>query len=221
MKVFALSAVLEKAAVEKTAVLFDMDCTLYTHDEYAKTQIDLPVARLAQLRGKSFEQMDAEVAEYRKNWADSHNGKAISLGNALLAFGVTIEETIKWREELYRPEDYLTEDKQLRSALQRLAPRFSLAVVTNNPISVAARTLSVLGVGDILQKIAGLDTCRQSKPNKAVLFKAAQMCGTVPENCISVGDRYDIDIALPLELGMGGVLVDGVEDVYKLPDLLA
>jgi phosphoglycolate phosphatase/putative hydrolase of the HAD superfamily len=34
-----------------------------------------------------------------------------------------------------------------------------------------------------------------------------------------VGDRYDIDITLPLELGMGGVLVDGVEDVYRLPEI--
>ena len=36
------------------ALLFDMDCTLYTHDEYAKTQIDLPVERLARLHGKTF-----------------------------------------------------------------------------------------------------------------------------------------------------------------------
>jgi phosphoglycolate phosphatase/putative hydrolase of the HAD superfamily len=35
-----------------------------------------------------------------------------------------------------------------------------------------------------------------------------------------VGDRYDIDIALPLQLGMGGVLVDGVSDVYGLPPVL-
>ena len=38
--------------------------------------------------------------------------------------------------------------------------------------------------------------------------------------CLSVGDRYDIDLALPLELGMGAVLVQGVEDVYRLPELL-
>jgi phosphoglycolate phosphatase/putative hydrolase of the HAD superfamily len=35
-----------------------------------------------------------------------------------------------------------------------------------------------------------------------------------------VGDRYDIDIDLPLKLGMGGILVDGVKDVYKLPGIL-
>jgi phosphoglycolate phosphatase/putative hydrolase of the HAD superfamily len=36
-----------------------------------------------------------------------------------------------------------------------------------------------------------------------------------------VGDRYDIDIAIPLELGMGGILVDGVEDTCHLPSLFS
>jgi phosphoglycolate phosphatase/putative hydrolase of the HAD superfamily len=216
MKVFALPS-----GPGKSAIFFDMDCTLYTHEEYAKTQIDLPVARLAQLKGKSFEQMNIEVAGYRKDWAAAHGGKSISLGNALLAFGVSIEETIKWREELYQPEKYLAEDKQLRSVLEELSSRFVLAVVTNNPVSVAVRTFSVLGVSDILQKIVGLDTIGVSKPNKAHYLTAAHLCGVPAGQCISVGDRYDIDIALPLELGMGGILVDGVEDVYRLPELLA
>ena len=214
MKIFALP---EKG---KLAFLFDIDRTLYTNDEYAQSQIDLPIEHLARLRGKTFEQMNAEVAEYRKNWADSHNGKEISLGNTFLHLGVSIEDTIRWREELCRPEDYLCEDKKLRAVLMELASRFSLAVVTNNPLSVAVRTLSVLGVHDILQKIVGLDTFGISKPNERILLEAARLCGVSRERCVSVGDRFDIDIALPLELGMGGILVDGVEDVYKLPDLI-
>ena len=216
MKIFTLPA--EKTAM---ALFFDMDCTLYTHDEYAKTQIDLPVERLAQLQGKTFEQMRAEVEQFRENWAAAHNGRKISLGNTLLSFGISIEEIIRWREELYRPEDYLAKDNKLRCALEKLSRSFSLAVITNNPVSVAVRTLSILGVHDILQKIVGLDTCGLSKPNEAILFKAAEICGVPPEQCISVGDRYDIDIALPLELGMGGILVDGVKDVYELPQIFA
>jgi len=222
MKVYKLPACLENgSASTELAILFDMDCTLYTHDEYAQTQIDLPIKRLADLQGKSFAQMNAEIGEYRKNWADSCGGKSISLGNTFLAFGISIEENIRWREELCRPQDYLCEDKKLRSVLQQLARRFTLAVVTNNPVSVAQKTLSVLGVDDILQKIVGLDTCCLSKPDKRIFLKAAEICGVNPENCISAGDRYDIDIALPLELGMGAVLVDGVEDVYSLVDLFA
>jgi len=202
------------------ALLFDMDCTLYTHDEYAKTQIDLPVERLAHLHGKTFEQMSAEISAFQKNWADSHGGKKISLGNTFTHYGVSIEENIRWREELCQPEKYLVRDEALRHCLLQLARRFSLAVVTNNPVSVAKRTLSILGVHDVLQKIVGLDTLCLSKPHEKIFKEAAHLCGAPVEQCVSIGDRYDIDIALPLELGMCGILVDGVGDVYKLPDLI-
>jgi ribonucleotide monophosphatase NagD (HAD superfamily) len=43
-----------------------------------------------------------------------------------------------------------------------------------------------------------------------------------PANQVAVvGDRYDADIAPALELGMAGVLVDGVKDVYLLPEFLS
>ena len=40
--------------------------------------------------------------------------------------------------------------------------------------------------------------------------------GIKAENCLAVGDRYDMDIKLPLEMGMGGILVSGVEEVYQI-----
>jgi len=216
MKVYKLPAELSAPAL-----LFDMDSTLYTHDEYAKTQIDLPIKRLAEKSGKTFEKMNDEVKQYRKNWAQTHNGQAVSLSNTFLAFGVSIEENISWRDELFHPEDYLKPDNQLRCVLQVLASRFSLAIVTNNTVSITVRTLSVLGIDDIIKNIVGLDTVKASKPDKIHFLKAAELCGTSTEQCISIGDRYDIDIALPLEMGMGGILVDNVQDVYKLPDLFA
>jgi phosphoglycolate phosphatase/putative hydrolase of the HAD superfamily len=216
MKVFALPS-----GNEKKALLFDMDGTLYSHDEYMRSQIDLPIMRLAKAQGKTFDKMSEEIDLFRRKWAADHDGQSISLGNIFLSFGISIEENIRWREELCHPEKYLVEDMTLRSTLLNLASRFTLAVVTNNPVSVAYRTFSALGVQDILENIAGLDTCKASKPNKEIFYKAAQLCGVSPNLCISVGDRYDIDIALPLELGMGGILVDVVEDVYKLFEILA
>jgi phosphoglycolate phosphatase/putative hydrolase of the HAD superfamily len=202
------------------AVLFDMDNTLYTNAEYAQSQIDLPVQRLAARRGVNFAEMKDEIASFRKKWAKEHGGRQISLGNIFTHFDVSIRESIQWRQELYQPERYLTRNTRLRSALEELEAYFVLAVVTNNPVSIALRTLSVMGVDDLFHDIVGLDTCGVSKPHEKMFMQAAKLCGTVPESCVSVGDRYDIDIALPLEMGMGGILVDGVEDVYKLPEIL-
>jgi len=203
------------------AILFDMDSTLYTDHDYARAQIDLPVERLASLKGKSFAEMDAEIAAYREKWAEGHGGQKISLANTFAAFGVGIEESVKWRNELLNPERYIRKDTLLRFTLENLVKRFILAVVTNNPVRIAERTLDALGVGDMFRAIVGLDTCGVSKPHKEPFMRAAALCGAAPEACLSVGDRYDIDIALPLELGMGGILVDGVEDVYGLPELFS
>jgi phosphoglycolate phosphatase/putative hydrolase of the HAD superfamily len=75
-------------------------------------------------------------------------------------------------------------------------------------------------VADLFGALVGLDTCGVSKPHEAPFLRAAEILGVSPAACVSVGDRCDIDIALPLELGMGGILVDGVEDVYQLPILM-
>jgi len=202
------------------AILFDVDSTLYTNPEYARSQIDLPIEKLARMRGISFRQMNDEMNQYRDNWAKEHNGQGISHGNIFKAFGVSISESVKWREELCQPEQYLSKDERLRSALEKLKSAATLGIVTNNPISIANRTLRALGVEDIFRAVIGLDTCGVSKPHIDILTRAAVLCGASLESCVSVGDRYEIDIALPLELGMGGILVDGVEDVYKLPEIL-
>jgi phosphoglycolate phosphatase/putative hydrolase of the HAD superfamily len=202
-------------------LIFDVDGTLYTHEAYFAVQTDVLVERLAERRGRSAAAMAAEIAAFRADWAASHGGEALSLGNAFTHFGVSIAESVRWREELIDPAAYLEPDPRLAATLAALAGRFKLAVVTNNPASVGRATLAALGVADHFAAVLGLDTCGVSKPHRDPFLRAAAALGAEPAACVSIGDRYSIDIALPLELGMGGVLVDGVADVYALPGLFA
>jgi phosphoglycolate phosphatase/putative hydrolase of the HAD superfamily len=210
-----------------------MDGTLYTHAAYLASQTELPLRRLAQARGKSYDTMKAEFEAYRASREHCGGGK-MSMGNAFRAFGISIEENVRWREELYEPERYLRRDPRLRETLVRLAGSsvqagngasapgepFRLALLTNNPVKIARRTLRCLGAEDCFPVIIGLDTCMISKPHRLLFQRAAESLGLSPEDCVSIGDRYEIDLALPLDMGMGGILVDGVEDVYALPDVL-
>jgi phosphoglycolate phosphatase/putative hydrolase of the HAD superfamily len=198
-----------------------MDMTLYTHAEYARFQVDCIVGRAASRGGISPGEMREAIAAYRKDWAASHGGRGTSLGNVLAAMGVSVEENIRWREELLEPGDYLRRDQKLRQTLAALAPRYALALVTNNPVLVAGKTLRALGVEDYFPVIIGMDTLGVSKPHRAPFLKAAEKLGLAPSRCVSIGDRYEVDIELPLELGMGGILVQGVEDVYGLPAFLS
>jgi phosphoglycolate phosphatase/putative hydrolase of the HAD superfamily len=211
-----------KLPAHVSALIFDMDGTLYTHAEYLRGQIDALIQRLALVRGKTFAVMRDAIDAYQKKWAQYHGGRKPSLGNSLEAFGISIEESIRWREELIDPGAYLREDEELQKTIGLLADTCGLAVVTNNPVLVAKKTLACLGVTEYFpsEAITGLDTCWVSKPHAKPFLKAAEFLGGPVPACVSIGDRYDIDIALPLELGMGGILVDGVEDVYGLPRLL-
>jgi phosphoglycolate phosphatase/putative hydrolase of the HAD superfamily len=201
-------------------LIFDMDGTLYTNHAYLKSQTGLLLERLAARKGKDPALLEEEIFRFQEAWIRGHPGKRISLSNILEAFGISMEENVRWREELYRPEAYLKADPRLRETLLALADSYKLAVLTNNTVSIAARTLRCLGLEGLFPVLVGLDTCMVSKPHEIPFRRAAEESGVAADRCVSIGDRYEIDIALPLEMGMGGILVDGVEDVYALPELL-
>ncbi len=204
------------------AFLFDIDGTLYTNDAYVSFQHDVLIRELARIRGQSPEAMAAHVQRIRSEHAAANAGAKTSLGNAMAALGIDIATSVAWRARLINPSEYLQEDPELRQALASLLTGSSghpavLVAVTNNPRSVGEATLEALGVKDLFLRVVGLDDTMKSKPAAEPYLLAASLAGAVPEACLSVGDRYDVDLAVPLQLGMGAILVSGVADVYGLP----
>ena len=205
---------------ETKAILFDIDSTLYTNAFYAHEQVDVQLRHFAKLKGWAYEEAKAKIDAYRQNWAKEHGGAKTSFGNTLTAFGISIEESVRWREKLIDPAEYLEYDAKLVETMEKLAQKYKIAAVTNNPMIPAKKTLEVLGVINFFDEIIALDTCFVSKPHKLPYERAALGLALAFEQCLSVGDRYDIDLAVPLEMGMGGILVSGVKDVYTLPEIL-
>ena len=208
------------------AIIFDIDSTLYTNTAYAFEQVDCQVRQFAKERGITADEARRMVSDYRKKFSAEHKGSKVSLGNTLLAFGVPIEQSVEWRRELLEPSDFLGRDEKLIETLKALQSKYQLICVTNNPVLPARKTLDAIGVSDFFPEIVGLDTCFKSKPalepfQTAVERLSKSACDRgekviSAENCLAVGDRYDMDIKLPLEMGMGGILVSGVEEVYQI-----
>lgn len=200
-------------------LIFDIDSTLYTNAAYAFEQIDCQVRQFARDRGITADEARKMVADYRAQFAAANNGKKISLGNILLAFGIPIEQSVEWRKTLMEPADFLKRDERLIQTLRALQQHFNLICVTNNPVFTARKTLDAIGISEFFPEIVGLDTCLKSKPAVEPFMKACELTNSTPQQCIAIGDRYDMDIALPLEMGMGGILVSGVEEVYDFTDI--
>ena len=201
-------------------LIFDIDSTLYTNSAYAYEQVDCQVREFAKLKKLTSDEARKLVFDFRKKFAEENGGKKISLGNLLTNFGIPIEQSVKWRIDLMRPEDFLVQDEKLIYELQILSKKYKLICVTNNPVKPARKTLEVIGISDFFEHIVGLDTCYKSKPAREPFEKALELTKTTAENAVAIGDRYDLDIELPLRMGMGGIEVSGVEDVYDLNKIL-
>ena len=205
---------------EPSALIFDLDSTLYTNKEYAAFQEEVLVERLGRELGLGPGGAEARIASLREERAASGQGRT-SLGTLFAALGVDIATSVRWREECIDPGRWLSRDERLDQALGLLEREYRLALVTNNPRRVGLKSLQALGVEGRFQAIVGLDDTMSSKPSPRPFEEAARRLKLQPSLCASIGDRADVDLAPAMSLGMGALLVDGVEDVYDLPGFLA
>ena len=201
-------------------IIFDIDSTLYTSPAYAFEQVDVQLRYWAKKRGITAREARNEISEFRKDWSKQNGGKKISLGNTLKNFGVTIQESVEMRRNLLEPANFLSRDEKVIETIKILKQKYKIICVTNNPVLPARKTLDALGISELIPKIIGLDTSGKSKPALEPFQIALDETGSKAEECLSVGDRYDMDLSLPLEMGMGAILVGGVSDVYLLPEIL-
>jgi FMN phosphatase YigB (HAD superfamily) len=104
--------------------------------------------------------------------------------------------------------------------LESLNEKFVIAAITNNSRGIGIRTLRVLGVESFFREVIGLDCTLVSKPHIKPFKLLSGRLGIPFEQMVSIGDRMAVDIELPVSLGMGGILVASLEDVYGLPGAL-
>ncbi len=199
-----------------SALIFDIDNTLYSNKDYAHEQVDVQVRAFARLKHITAEEARLMVQTERDMWAQAHNGDQITLANIMIKFGISIDQIIEWRNKLIKPEQYLKNDDKLIREIGELATKYKLIAITNNPVSTGRRNLDAIGIGSFFEHVIGLDTTGLSKPAPAPFIKAFEMLGVPSDEIVSIGDRYAVDIATPVALGMGGILVTGPEDIYAL-----
>ena len=201
------------------ALIFDMDGTLYTHREYVQFQESSQVTRLAW--HLNIGEAEAHAALNRAREARRVQGlPRTSMANLFLSFGIDMSTIVRWREEELHPDDWLQSDPMLDITLAALQKRFRLALLTNNPRKVGEESLEALGVRSRFEFVIGLDDSFASKPAREPFIMVCSRLGLEPTICVSIGDREDVDLATALDLGMGAILVDGVQDLHNLPEIL-
>lgn len=201
-------------------LVFDIDLTLYEEREYYDSQEGLLINRLSQHLGLPFEETANKVRIIREEFKHVNEGRSLSLGNTFLEFGISIEQNVEWRNELFRPEDFLKVNLELIETLETLEKNYKITAVTNNTTSIGLRTLEALGISRFFPIVLGLDISGESKPTMKPFDMISEKLNIPLNEMISIGDRFAVDLELPIKNGMGGILVERISDVYELPDTL-
>ncbi len=201
-------------------LIFDIDSTLYRNPDYHRAQSVVQIRKVAEELGRPFEEVAAEIERYREQETGAR-GYTPALAEVFRdRYGRSIESTVTLREELLVPERYLKPDARLADILRMLASRYRVIAVTNNPVRIGLRTLEALGVREHFLDVLGLDTTMESKPSLVPFRKAAGLLGLPFDRIVNIGDRYEIDLKLPLGEGMGAIQVESMDDIYRLPEVL-
>ena len=103
-----------------------------------------------------------------------------------------------------------------REALEELASRYRLAVISNSDGSIA-QLMKELGLTLFFESITDSRLCGWEKPDPRIFQAAMQTLGVTPAQSLYIGDLYSVDYVGARAVGMSAVLMDAA-DVYAGTD---
>ena len=196
-----------------TAVLFDLDDTLFDHQGCTRAALCALHARHAAFRAWSFDQFDA-----------AHRSLLEALHVDVLAGRLTVDEARVRRfrslveqaggepsDALARTiaakyrEVYVAHWQPVRGALallQALRGRVATGVVTNNVAAEQQQKIDACGFRPWLDAIVISEQAGVSKPDPRIFAIALDRLGHPPQTAVMVGDAWDADIAGAMAAGI-------------------
>lgn len=197
-----------------------MDGTLYESPALLKQQRDVAMGVL-----RDFFQWDEtkahEVYGLTEQFLTNELGCKPTTSDVVVTSGVPLMTYLYECGRRYDGSKHVKRDKTLISLIKRLCKKYKLLVVTNNNRTQTDLILKKLGVDDLFHHTYSLYETRIMKPSSKLYGVIAGECDLIYEECLVVGDRYEIDLAPAEELGMHSLLVKSIEDLYNIEEFIA
>ncbi|MDF1580810.1 MAG: HAD family hydrolase [Desulfuromonadales bacterium] len=201
------------------SIVFDLDGTLYVHDELAADTYECGVLLVARERGIA-------VGEARELVKNAERGLienleiTPSLTRICFELGIEATEFHRYLKTQIRPEQYLDYDPVLVALLDSLHDQCQLYLYTNNNLALTGQILTLLGVADLFQRLYTIEFTWRPKPDAEALEFVMCDIGGPPESFLFVGDRYDIDLRLPDARGCSTLQISEVADLLQIHKLM-
>ncbi len=205
---------------EIRGIVFDLDGTLYVCDRFAGEIQRATAAYIAGVKGISREDAGLLITATRSRLAEER-GTVQTLSAVSSELGGSVQELHRFFERTLRPEDYLVRDGRVIRLLERLSGRFSLYIYTNNNRVLTTRIMDYLGLDGLVRGIFTIDDSWRGKPDEVMVNRVLGEIGLSPAEVLFVGDRYDVDLRVPEQLGCPVYLSQSLEQLLRLENLLA
>jgi len=200
------------------ALLFDLDGTLYASEPLGRAIMRSAVGYIADLKGVEGAEADRLIRETKKRLSAADGEATLSI--ACIELGGDLRELHRRFAADIRPELFLSRSARVVDLLLALGARFELYLYTNNNRPLAERIMTLLGIAGLFRQIFSIEDTWRPKPDRTGLEEIFRRIGKIPEECLFVGDRYDVDLRLPAEMGSAVYLVKTTDDLMHLCTLL-
>jgi HAD superfamily hydrolase (TIGR01549 family) len=206
-------------SAEIRGIVFDLDGTLYVCDRFGA---EIQAAAAAYIAGvKRITQAEAGllITATRQRLTEE-SGTVQTISAVSTELGGSVQELHRFFERTLRPEAHLVRDVRVIRLLERLAEQFSLYIYTNNNRVLTTRIINYLGLDGVMRGIFTIDDTWRGKPDEGMVNKVLEVIGLSPKEALFVGDRYDVDLRVPEQLGCPVYLSQNLEQLLRLEELL-
>lgn len=201
------------------AIVFDLDGTLYACDEFAAVIKYEATVYMAGLLSVSTTEAGMLMNEVRSCLAAQGETEP-TLSNVCCTLGGNVPDMHAHFEKRLNPESYLLRDNRVVELLRSLQKHFDLYIYTNNNRVLSTRIIDYLGLNGLFRHIFTIEDNWRPKPDQERLSQIIGFSGLKPSEVLFVGDRYDVDLRLPEQLGCPVYLTQDVEQLLRLSRLL-
>jgi putative hydrolase of the HAD superfamily len=200
-------------------IVFDLDGTLYVCERFASEIQSASVAYIAECKGITLADAGLLMADTRRRLTEE-SGSVQTISAVCTELGGSIQGLHHFFERSLQPEAFLLRDERVIRLVVRLAERFPLFIYTNNNRPLTTRIMNHLGLDGLMNGIFTIDETWRGKPDAEMLRGILEKTGLSPHEALFVGDRYDVDLRLPEQLGCPVYLSQSLDQLLRLEELL-
>lgn len=197
------------------AIVFDLDGTLYQEERLGEQVNQSAIRYVADLKGISPAEAERVLEQTR---ALDRDGGTVS--RAVVALGGTLKEMHRRFAADCTPETLLRPDPRVQELLRALGTRYRLHLYTNNNRDLSGRIMDLIGVTPCMDRVFTIEDYWIPKPDRAIITDILTQIGCLPSETLFVGDRYEVDLAVPKSLGCAVLETRTTEELLRLADLV-